>query len=238
MKRYLIGIILFVVGVSAFAQKTTKINLESLANVETDGDLGEWPALIDVAQDGNWLYQLAKDDRYIHVAIVVRNPLLQQMAARHGIVFSVISNGKNKRPTQFIFPFPDAEVKRAIQHEEHMQRDDDKKKLIERSRGYYVQGFLEIPDGLLSFENTYGLAAKATLLADALVYEARIPIASLDLQVTPTKLKIEINDGFSLLPAAKRQSAATRYSYGTIRPAEAKPKAKQTRAVLLETTIQ
>jgi len=239
MRLYLISIVTFFITSAAFAQKVQKVTLETLDGVDIDGNLDEWPALIDVGGEGLWFYQLVKSGDDIHLAVRVLDPLLQQMAARNGIVFSVVSQKKSKGDAQLIFPFPDGEVKRAMRNEDVDPNRDNKEALIERSRGYYVQGFLHVPNGLLSLQNNYGVRVKAKVLADGLTYEARIPKRALEENEKPLVLKIGINDGFSFLPVAKNRPMPVRsnYGYGYARPAATKSKNKQTLLVLLETTI-
>lgn len=237
MRLYLILIVTFFSISTVFAQKVQKVTLETLDGVDIDGNLDEWPPLIDVAGEGLWCYQLVNSADHIHLAVRVMDPLLQQMAAQNGIVFSVVSQKKSKSDAQLIFPFPDGEVKRAMRDGDADPNQDNKEAFIERSRGYYVQGFLDIPNGLLSLQNSYGVQAKAKVLAGGLAYEARIPKRALEENKKPLILKIGINDGFSYLPVAKNRATPARRSYGYQRPAATKSKSKQTLVVLLETTI-
>ncbi len=239
MRLYLISIVTFFITSSVFAQKAQKVTLESTDDVEVDTNLAEWSQLTNVGGEGLWFYKLSKSEDAIHLAIRVLDPLLQQMAARNGIVFSVVSQKKNKVDAQLIFPFPDGEVKRAMRNEDVDPSRDNKKELIERSRGYYVQGFLHVPNGLLALQNSYGVHAKAKVLDDALTYEAHIPKRILEDKEKPLILKIGINDGFSFLPVAKNRPVPARsnYGYGYTRPVATKSKTKQTLVVLLETTI-
>ncbi len=235
----LLGILFIMATIPSFAQKKQKIVIHSLSDVTVNADLAEWDTLNNVAEEGSWFYQLAQDASNLYVAIRVENPMIQHLAARNGILLTVQSNKKNKDDIQFLFPFPDSEVKRAMISEDHDSDGAYKAELINRSRGYFVYGFPTVPNGLLSLKNGYGLDAKARMDDGKLYYEAVVPKSLLDYTTPVATLKLGIYDGFmSLISSKSVKAARSGAMYGPYRgrPA-ARSKDKLTLTVLLETTL-
>lgn len=236
----LLGILFIMATIPSFAQKKQKIVIHSLSDVTVNADLAEWDTLNNVAEEGSWFYQLAQDASNLYVAIRVENPMIQHLAARNGILLTVQSNKKNKDDIQFLFPFPDSEVKRAMISEDHDSDGAYKAELINRSRGYFVYGFPTVPNGLLSLKNGYGLDAKARMDDGKLYYEAVVPKSLLDYTTPVATLKLGIYDGFMSLISSKSvkaaRSGAIMYGPYRGRPA-ARSKDKLTLTVLLETTL-
>lgn len=238
MKVILFGILL--IGMSqSFGQKKQKITIQSLSDIKIDADLREWGVLDNVADEGLWFYQLAQDVSNIYIAVRVEDGMLQNLVARNGILFSLSATRKNREDIQFLFPYPDNEVKRAMMSEDRDPGRDDKTTLINRSRGYFVKGFPTVPPGLLSLQNSYGLHATARMDNEVLYYEAVIPKALLDYTKPVATLKLAINDGFStFVPADNRTPDGSGGMRGPHRGKSAPAvKNKLTMTVLLETTI-
>lgn len=170
------------------------------ASVSIDGVLDEWNALNPIGEDSIWMFSASRDDENMYFAVVVRNELLRMEAARNGILIDINTQGKKKEGMSLTFPIPDSETIRAMRSEENLTTSALPSELIKRSRGYLVKGFPTIVDGLLSFKNTYGIAATAKIADDqTLVYEAVIPLALLDLRGKSSKvaIKVAINNRYS-----------------------------------------
>lgn len=235
----LLGILFIMATIPSLAQKKQKIVIQSLSDVAIDADLAEWDTLNNVAEEGSWFYQLAQDASNLYVAIRVENPMIQHLAARNGILLTVQSNKKNKDDIQFLFPYPDNEVKRAMRSEEHSADLDVKTAFISRSRGYLVYGFPTVPNGLLALENGYGIQAIARMDSEKLFYEAVVPKSLLDYIAPVATLKLGVYDGFTPLISTKKVvSGGSRGRYGSDRGRQAsRSKDKRTLTVLLETTL-
>ncbi|MBD1431987.1 hypothetical protein H8B06_04050 [Sphingobacterium sp. DN00404] len=237
----LLGILFIMATIPSFAQKKQKIVIQSLSDVTVNADLAEWDTLNNVAEEGSWFYQLAQDASNLYVAIRIENPMIQHLAARNGILLTVQSTKKNKDDIQFLFPYPDSEVKRAMTGEDHDSDGAYKAGLINRSRGYFVYGFPTVPNGLLSLQNGYGLQAKARIDDGKLYYEAVLPKSLLDYTIPVTTFKLSIYDGFtSLISSRKVTASRSSGMYGPYRgrPApRSKSKDQLTLTVLLEATL-
>ncbi|PRD45027.1 DOMON domain-containing protein [Sphingobacterium haloxyli] len=240
MRGILLGILLLIAGLGqSLAQKKQKITVPSLSAIEIDADLGEWDTLTNVADESSWFYQLAQDASNLYVAVRVEDPMLQHVAARNGILLTVQSNTKNRDDIQFLFPYPDSEVKRAMMREDHDSDAVYKAALIDRSRGYFVYGFPTVPNGLLSLNNGYGIQASARMDNGKLYYEALVPKSLLDYITPVATLKLGIHDGLTPLVSSKKKPAVRSGGmYGTYRGRPApRSKDKPTLTVLLETTF-
>lgn len=213
MKGIYIGIGLMMFTIVALGQKKQQVVFADMEQVVVDGQHTEWESLHDVNQEGLWAYLIGQDKENIYIAVRVQDMMLQNMAVRNGILVSFLSGNKKKKDSQLVFPFPDREVKRAIQQEEFDPEKDYREELIQRSRGYWMDGFPTIRDGLLSFQNQYGIAAKAVVVQDTLFYEAVIPKEKLPIQEGAIKIKLTVNDGLSALVQSLGTNRRTTNAY-------------------------
>lgn len=239
MKRIFLGLLL-IWGLSpSFAQKMQKVTIPFLSGITIDADLEEWDGMHNVAEENNWFYQLAQDADHLYIAVRVDDPMVQHMAVRNGLLLTVQSDQKKRDDIQFLFPYPDNEVKRAMRNEEHPADIDVKTALINRSRGYFVYGFPTVPNGLLSLENGYGIQAIARMDSEKLFYEAVVPKSLLDYIEPVATLKLGVYDGFTPLISTKKVvSGGSRGMYRSDRGRQAsRSKDKRTLTVLLETTL-
>src|SRR5690606_13744919 len=111
MNRIILGYLLVWVLISSFAQQNQHGVIQFLSDITIDADLGEWDVMHNVAQESNWFYQLAQDADHLYIAVRVDDPLVQHMAASNGVLLTIQSNQRNRDDIQFLFPYPDNEVK-------------------------------------------------------------------------------------------------------------------------------
>src|SRR5690606_9052160 len=114
MKAFLLAIIVILGMGESFAQKKQKMIVQSVTDVTIDADLVEWDTLNNVAEEGFWFFRLGQDASNLYIAVRVENQMLQHLAVRNGVLLTVQSNHRNKDDIQFLFPYPDSEVKRAM----------------------------------------------------------------------------------------------------------------------------
>jgi len=229
MKRNIIIAILIFASSNLLAQKK-KEPYAILPNfqVEVNGNLDEWENQLNViGQDSSWNFAVTKDANFLYVAVKIKDLALQQEAARNGIIVNINAEGKKKDGAQLIFPIPDSESVRAMRNDDNLPNMNVREELIKRSRGYGVRGFARIVDGLLSFDNTYGVQAIAKLLDnDVLVYESKIPIQAIGIKnlSQPVAIQIMINNRFSILKKTIKDRTNSRASvYGRYTPTEKSP---------------
>lgn len=226
-KISLVLLILSVCYVVVAQSKKENLKFLNLSAIQVDGDLDDWPALHEVSADSLWALAVGHHGGNLYVAVRVINPMLQVEAARNGILVNINRDGKKRDGAQLIFPVPDGETIRAMLNDPELRHDQIRNELIARSRGYRLKGFPLIVDGLLSFENTYGIQAQAKVSEDdQLVYEAVIPLEQLRVESggnSPIAVQVLINNRWREMQQAMDARASQRhrgYGYGmpTYRP--------------------
>lgn len=227
--------LLILLGCCTVVAQPKKENLKflSLSPIQVDGNLEDWPLLHEITADSLWAVAVGHHGENLYVAVRVINPMLQVEAARNGIQVNINTDGKKRDGAQLVFPVPDAETIRAMLSDSELRHDQIRNELISRSRGYRVKGFPMIVDGLLSFENTYGIQAKAKVSEDdQLLYEAVIPLEQLrrrSAENKPIAVQILINNRWremqQAMDARASQQQRGMYGYGmpTYRPAVKTP---------------
>lgn len=210
MKRTIICTLLVFLSASVSAQKKKKdeYRLVPTFPVTIDADLVEWAdKLAPMDQDSSWSFAVSNDTDFIYAAIKVKNEMLQYEAVRNGFIININKDGKKKDGAALIFPIPDSESRRAMRQDDNFESMNVREELIKRSRGYGVKGFQRIVDGLLSFENTYGVQAIAKLTAEnELIYEAKIPIDAIGLKdpKQTVAIQVQLNNQYAILQRALR----------------------------------
>jgi len=235
-------------AVQGLAQKKQPFVFADLERVQLDAVHTEWDTLYAADGEGLWHYNVGQDAENLYIAVRVDDPMLQNLAARNGILVGFPATGggkkKKKKDVLMLYPFPDRETKRAIQNEDFDPEKDYRAELIERSRGYLVDGFPTVIDGLLSLQNQYGIAAIARAAKDSLLYEAAVPKRLLAAGDGKLTVRIAVNSLLALAPASG--SSRNRNAYGAYgrrgayagRPPVANRKAKTVTEVLLEGTLK
>ncbi|SMG46405.1 hypothetical protein SAMN05660862_3300 [Sphingobacterium psychroaquaticum] len=240
MKRNILGIVLLFLGLCGFAQKKEAVDFHVNKSIIVDGDLSEWATWADVGNQGKWFYQIAHDAQNIFVAVRVKDPTLQNLVARNGVILNFMADHKKKKDRIFVYPFPDREVKRAMLQVDFDPAKDYKSDLISRTRGYYVSGFPTIIDGLLSLQNNYGLKAEARIQDSVLCYEAIIPKSLVTIVDHKMVLKISINDERTAFPTTannnNRSGSSSLHRVNSSRMT-GKSKTKITMEVVLQGTL-
>ncbi|MCY4780921.1 hypothetical protein ORI89_14775 [Sphingobacterium sp. UT-1RO-CII-1] len=231
MKRIVILILLLSLIGQSHGQKREKVVVPFLTNVTLDADLSEWSLLNKVGVDEGWSYQIGYDRENVYFAVEVKDHDLQNLAIRYGVGISFLRNSRKEKDQQFIYPCLDQETLRALRSEG--EEPDMNRSLIKRVRGYYVRGLRDIPDGLLSFQNNYGLQAVVKTLDDKLWYEAVVPRKQLLSTDGLLVIKLEINEVFSLRSGAVSKRPATM----TRRTVLKKDMNKTPRQVIVETIL-
>jgi len=234
--------ITFLVLVSqAFAQKKQPFAFADLEGARADAEQAEWDTLYATGAEEPWAYNIGQDAENLYIAVRIADPELQNLAARNGVLLGFPATGskkKKKKDRLLLYPFPDRETKRAIQNEDFDPQKDYRAELIERSRGYLVDGFPSVPDGLLSFQNQYGIAARAKAIADGLLYEAAVPKKLLEAEDGKITVRIAVNGLLALVPNSNSRNRNVRGGvYGQRRP-ERPRRSKTVTEVLLEGTMK
>lgn len=210
----------------SFAQrKKPEYAFLSVPNVVVDGNLQEWEGQLYNAESELWSCGVAIEGDSIYAAVVVRDRNLQNEALSNGIVFNLSYDKKKKEGARLFFPVADREGLRALQQEDERPVDDYRKEILGTTRGYYVMGFSKVVDGLLSFQNDYGVRAIVTFDSTSLLYEAVIPLDLVVFKSDLIAVKLAVNTQFSRLQrAARNQNNRASGPYGIYGYQPAAPK--------------
>lgn len=232
MKRVVVIILLLLLIGQSYGQKREKVVVPVMTNVTVDADLSEWLLLNKVGVDGGWSYQVGYDRENVYFAVEITDNDLQNLAVRYGVGVSFLRSSRKEKDQQFIYPSLDQETLRALRSEEEGQ--DVKRSLVNKARGYYVRGLRDIPDGLLSFQNNYGLQAAVRVVEDKLCYEAVVPRKQLLSASGVLVIKLEINEAFSLRAGGVSKKPATMGRRSAIK----KDMKRTQRHVIIETLLE
>lgn len=223
--KYCVLVILgIVLPILSFSQRKKKpeYTFLSIPNIVVDGNLDEWEGQFYNTESALWNCALAVHGDKMYAAIVLKDPALQNEALVNGIVLNLSYNSKKKDGARLFFPIADREGMRALQQEDERPVDDYKQEILNTTRGYYVYGFSKVVDGLLSFQNDYGIRAIVKLDSSSqLLYEAVIPLDLIAFQSDDIAVKVAVNTQFSRLKkAARSRNTSPMGPYGMYRSRE------------------
>lgn len=202
-------------------KKSDVYSFQSVPNISVDGNITEWNDHLISVDSGAWSFGIAKEENKLLIAVCVQDPTLRQEALRNGIIVNISYTSKKKDGAQLIYPFPDRERLRALAQAEDLNVATFQQELLNSSRGYYVTGFSKVVDGLLSFENSYGVKTVVKLDSNEnLVYESEIPLDLIQFKEDLIAVQLLVNNSFARLQKmAKGRSVNTSYSmYGRVQP--------------------
>lgn len=185
-----------------------------VSNVVLDGNVQEWEGMLYNADSQLWNSGVALRGDSIYAAVVVKDPALQREALMNGIVLNISYNSKKRDGARLYFPVADREGLRALRQDEERQDEDYRQEVLNTTRGYYVLGFEKIVDGLLSFQNNYGVQAVVQLDTGSLSFEAVVPLALVGLKSDEFAVKIGVNTQYSRMQANNRNQSRSLGPYG------------------------
>ncbi|GGH31157.1 hypothetical protein GCM10011418_43730 [Sphingobacterium alkalisoli] len=220
--------VLLVVGSLPFTtfsqkKKSDTYTFQPISGIVIDGNLNEWNDQLIPIEDDAWSFGIGKEGDKLFVAVRVQDPVLRQEVIRNGIIVNLSYTDRKKDGAQLTYPFPDRERLRALSQNEDLDRSAFQQELLNSSRGYYVKGFSKVINGLLSFENNYGVKAVVKLDSNEhFLYEAEIPLGLIEFEEEEIAVQIVVNNVFrQLQKAAKNRSGSSPYSmYGRMQVVE------------------
>lgn len=204
----------------ALAQRKKKDDYAflSMSNVVLDGNLEEWQGKLYNEDSEMWSSGVALRGDSVYAAIIVKDPALQREALMGGLVLNISYNDKKRDGARLYFPVADREGIRALSQDEERLAEDYRQEVLNTTRGYYVLGFDKVVDGLLSFQNSYGIHAVARIDSSSLYYEAVIPLDLVGLKSDQFAIKIGVNTQFSRMQVNSRNQSRTMGPYGMTVP--------------------
>lgn len=201
----------------ALAQRSKKDGAAflSVPNIVVDGQLQEWEGMLYNEDNELWSAGLAVKGDSLYAAVIIKDPALQREALMSGIVLNVSYNAKKRDGARIYFPVADREGLRALQQAEDGEVKDYRREVLNTTRGYYVSGFDKVVDGLLSFQNSYGVHAVVQLDSSQLSYESVLPLELVGLKSDRFAVKVGINTQYSRMQANNRSQSRPVGFYGT-----------------------
>ena len=188
---------------------------------QTDGRLNDWADSLNYHnEETSFSFSIRNNNETLFIALRSEDSQNLGSIFSRGISFSFNTGGKKKPGQTIVFPVVErrgqtgkpAKAPSTDQVKE-MQRD-----MLSDIKRINVYGFPDIRDGAISIQNTYGIAAAATLDAqDDLIIEIAVPLHLLDITTDhqPIACLFEIN-GIKAPRAVydpNRDSRNTRYGY-------------------------
>lgn len=194
-----------------FGQKKKKEDFvfREVKEIVVDGRLNEWEGGLYNPESTLWSFAVSKKGDRLYIAIRIQDDMLQREALRNGVFVNLSYNEKKKDGARLVYPFVDRERLRALSQEEDHNVADLKKDLLGSVQGYRISGFSKVVDGLLSFDNAYGIRAIARFDdADVLLYEAEVPLDLI--KFTANKIAVQIGVNTQFLQMKKMVNSAVR----------------------------
>lgn len=182
-----------------FAQKKKKqdYTFQKIEKVALDGNLAEWSDKLYNPDSDFWSFGVSKNEDKLFVAVRIKDDMLQREALRNGVFVNISYNEKKKEGAKLVYPFVDRERLRALSQDEDLDASNIKDELLKSVRGYLISGFSKVVDGLLSFDNTYGIQAVARFDENnILVYESVVPFELIDFKSDRIAVQVGINTQF------------------------------------------
>ncbi|MFD2554066.1 hypothetical protein [Sphingobacterium tabacisoli] len=182
-----------------FAQKKKKqdYTFQNVEKVALDGNLTEWSDKLYNPESDFWSFGVSKNGDKLFIAVRVKDDMLQREALRNGVFVNISYNEKKKEGAKLVYPFVDRERLRALSQDDGFDANNIKDELLKSVRGYLISGFSKVVDGLLSFDNTYGIQAVARFdEQNVLVYESVIPLELIDFKSDRVAVQVGINTQF------------------------------------------
>lgn len=179
-------------------KKKQDYTLQKADNMVLDGDLKEWEGKLYNTESELWSFGVSTDGAKLYVAVRIKDDALQREALRSGIFVNVSYDGKKRDGARLLYPFVDRERLRALRQDEDLDMKNIKEELLKSARGYQISGFSTVVDGLLSFDNTYGIQAVARFSETRdLIYESEIPLELIKFESDQMAVQVGVNTQFS-----------------------------------------
>lgn len=229
--------VIFLISLSPFVlfaqKKKQDFKFQEVSNVKVDGEIADWDGKLYNPDSELWSFALSKIGDKFCVAVRVKDEMLQREALRNGIFVNLSLNDKKKEGARLIYPYVDRERLRALSQDEDRQATNFKKDLLESVRGYKITGFSKVVDGILSFENTYGIQAVARIdESGALIYESEIPLDLIKFKENRIAVQIGINTQYSqmrkVVDSSSRPQNVRIYGMSTAGPTVKNPYKEET----------
>lgn len=217
MRKFCNVLLCLIIPCLTFAQKSKKINYQfsALNQIQVDGNVDDWANKLNHMDGDVWSFGVGEQNNDLFVAIIIKDPDLQQEALRGGLFVNISYDDKKREGARLQYPYWDRERRRALANNEEI-RDNFAQEILKNVSGYFLSGFARVRDGILALENDYNIEAEVKIDAGILYYEARLPLDLAGIKGNTIAVNLGINTNYSLAKRAadqvnRRQSANVMY---------------------------
>lgn len=217
IKQYFLFVIL-ILPYFLFAQKKNKEEyfIRDISGIIIDGSSAEWKSHLYKSDSELWSFGVTMDKQKICAKVIIRDKKLIDEAVRNGILFNISYSDKKKDGARLLFPRLNLEKLENIVGEEALEeRKITPEELIQSTKGYYVAGFNKVVDGLLSFNNQYGIQATSKIDESGyLIYESEIPLQLIDFKTNIVAVQLGVNTQYSNMQKILKSNSSSLRSRG------------------------
>ena len=183
-----------------FAQKKEKNTYicKAIDGIMVDGDSSDWKSNLYTENSELWSFASAINDGKLYAIALISDTTLIQEAIRGGVVLNISYSNKRKDGARLVFPVPNLERLEKLYGKSGTKKIWTNEQLLESAIGYSVTGFSKIVNGLLSFDNTYGIRAICKFSAAGdLIYEAVVPLEFIKFETQDVAIELAINTKYA-----------------------------------------
>lgn len=199
-------------------QKKTKVEYKAqdIAGITVDGDIMDWKGHLYNDDSELWSFSIAVDDSKLRAVALIKDEQLISEAIRNGLLLNISYSNKKRDGAQLVFPRMNLEKLEGFLDEDSRDQQFSNADLLRSAKGYYVFGFSKVVNGLLSFNNAYGIKAVCKIDKDGhLIYEAEVPLDLINFKTKDVAIQLAVNTRYSQMKKlASNQSSAQRGMYG------------------------
>lgn len=196
-----------------YGQKREKNSfpIQSVRGIQVDGDYMDWHNAFANFGNNLWRFAVAIEGQKLYATAIIQNQELIDEAIRGGIILNISYSNKRKNGAKIIFPKPNVERLEKLFGKPKAATTWTNAQLLESCIGYVVTGFDRIMDGLLSYDNNYGIRAVCKWNDKGeLIYEAVVPLDLIKFHTDDVAIELAVNTKYAQyeqLKAAKLPAA-------------------------------
>lgn len=199
------------------AQKKQKEQyvIREISGIELDANLLDWKDNLYNTGSDLWSFGIAIDKDFLYAAVLIKDKMLISEAVRNGVLLNISYSNKKKDGARILFPRLNLEKLESTLNEDEPSAPFTNEEMINSAKGYYISGFSKVVDGLLSFDNQYGIQAKCKVdSVGNLYYESKIPLGLVKFQTSDIAVQIAVATQYmQLKKMSSSQSASNTRSY-------------------------
>lgn len=178
-----------------FAQKKKKEQyvFAQVSDLVIDADFNDWDGNLYNTTSDLWTFGIGIDKEHLYAAVVIKDKNLINEAVRNGVFLNISYSNKKKDGARLLFPRLNMEKLEDSLEEDEPKSNISNQEMINSAKGYYIAGFSKVVDGLLSFDNQYGIHASCKIdSAGNMCYESKIPLELIKLNTKEIAVQLAV----------------------------------------------